>query len=356
MRLEGLFQAGIFSEEEIEDKLRRFRKFFFGKENKFSRILNVPLPEDAIEKIQFVDFFRYFDTPVHQIEEYLALKGWVRPSDTGFCSSNCIINDVGIYVYLKDLGYHFYAPPLSWDVRLEQLSRESGLEEISSRLDFSTVDRILKEIGYYERAVIKEAVVIDKEEKGGDRHLCAYIVPAAGISLSLTELREHLSRELPDYMVPSSFIQVEKIPLTTIGKVDTKALLESGGTPLAIESVYVEPRDDEEKILADLCKEIFNLNKIGINDNFFALGANPYNIIQLSTKLKEIFKKDIPVLMLFEYPTIASFLDSVDLKAPGEISGAEDAREDEEWAAARKKGQDKFRKLRDKRSKGEAGD
>jgi amino acid adenylation domain-containing protein len=353
MRLDGLFQAGIFDENEIEEKLLSFRKVFHSKENKFSRLLNLELDETAVERIQFVDFFRYFSTPVHKIKQYLSEKAWVQPKDTGFCSSNCIINDVGIYMYLKELGYHFYAAPLSWDIRLGQLSREEGMKEMGFEGDLQNVGHILEEIGYYNVFSVKDAVVADKEDGNGNKLLSAYIVPENDVSLSESELREYLYRELPDYMIPSYFIQVDEIPLAASGKADKKALLETQGARLQISAAYVEPQDEKEKIMARLCMDVFKLDKIGINDNFFSRGATSFSIIQLNNKLQGVFEKDIPVLTMFEYPTIASFLEYMDLDTPGprdSQDAKEDAKEEEDWARSRKKGQNKFKNLRNKRT------
>jgi hypothetical protein len=350
MRLEGLFQAGIFNEHEIEEKLLSFRKMFHSKDNRFFQLSQVDLEEKALEDIQFVDFFRYFDTPVHEIREYLSEKGWVQPQDTGFCSSNCLINDVGIYMYLKEEGYHFYAAPLSWDIRLGQLSRDAGLMDMVFEGDLQSVGNILEEIGYYTAITVKDAVVIDKEDENGNKYLCAYIVPETEISLSEPELREYLAQELPDYMIPSYFIQVNEMPLTASGKIDKKALLKTEGISLQTSAAYVEPQDEKERLIANLCKDVFKLERIGVYDNFFNLGATSFSIIQLNNKLQDVFKKDIPVLTLFEYPTITSFLEYMELENqyPGD-SG--DSREEEEWVESRKEGQNKFRKLRNKRSK-----
>ena len=148
-------------------------------------------------------------------------------------------------------------------------------------------------------------------------------------------------------MIPAYFIQVKEIPLTAIGKIDKKALLEIEPTPLYKSVTYVEPRDEKEKLIANLCKEVFKLEKIGVYDNFFNLGATSFNIIILNNKLKAEFKKDIPVLAMFEYPTIASFLEylEADIQKPGPA----DAGEEKDWVESRKQGQNKFRKLRNKR-------
>jgi amino acid adenylation domain-containing protein len=349
MRLEGLFRAGIFNEQEIDEKLLSFRKMFHSKDNMFFRLSHVDLEENALENIQFVDFFRYFNTPVHQIREYLSGKGWVPPRDTGFCSSNCLINDVGIYMFLKEEGYHFYAAPLSWDIRLGQVTREVGLDEMVFEGDIQQMSHILEEIGYYTAANVKDVVVLNKEDENGNNFLYAYIVPETEISSVETQLREYLSFELPDYMIPSYFIRVNEIPLTASGKIDKKALLEIEPASLQMRVTYVEPRDEKEKLIANLCKEVFKLAKIGVYDNFFNLGATSFSIIQLNNKLQELFKKDIPVLTMFEYPTIASFLEYMEL----EIPGPGDSWEEEEWVESRKQGQNKFKQLRKKRMKQE---
>ena len=94
---------------------------------------------------------------------------------------------------------------------------------------------------------IKEAVVIDREDKDGNKYLCAYVV--SNKEMTVIELREHLSKELPDYMVPAYFMQLEKIPLTPNGKIDRKALPEpDGDINTGVE--YVAPRNEiEEKIV-----------------------------------------------------------------------------------------------------------
>jgi acyl carrier protein len=302
MRLEALFQRGIFDEKEIRENLQLFRKTFHSKSNKFSRILDMELAEGIVEHIHFVDFFRYFAVPVSEIKTYLSEKGWVQPGDTGFCSSNCTINDVGIYLYFKEKGYHFYANQLSWDCRLGSITREQGLKEIGFQGNLQQVDNILNRIGYY-HSPIKDALVMDKENEEGDKYLQAYIV--SGEELTVQELREYLAKELPDYMVPSSFVLVEKVPLTSHGKVDRKAL-EVLGKRLALGTDYVPPRNEVESKVVETWKEVLQRDKIGIHDNYFDLGGTSFEIIRINAKLKEIFQMDIPVVSMFRYTTVRS--------------------------------------------------
>lgn len=116
---------------------------------------------------------------------------------------------------------------------------------------------------------ISEAVVIDREDKKGHKYLCAYIVARA--KTNANELREYLSDHLPDYMLPSYFIQINKMPLTPNGKIDRKALPEPAGDVIAA-SGYEAPRNETEEKLAAVWQEVLDRDKIGINDNFLKSG------------------------------------------------------------------------------------
>jgi tyrocidine synthetase-3 len=197
---------------------------------------------------------------------------------------------------------------------------------------------------------INEAIVIAAKDEERDQHyLCAYIV--ADSELNVSQLREYLSRQLPDSMIPSFFVQVDKIPLTTNGKVDKKALMELKGKRLKTDLIFVEPEEENEKLMAELCKEVFNVDKIGINDNFFDLGANSFTIIQLSSKVQEVFQRDISVLKLFEFPTIASFLRYLALEHQGANINIETSAEDD-GEESRERGKRTFQQIRNKRTEG----
>jgi amino acid adenylation domain-containing protein len=118
---------------------------------------------------------------------------------------------------------------------------------------------------------IKEALVVAKDEENGVRYLCAYIV--SNKEFEVSELREYLSLELPDYMIPSYFVRLEKIPLTIHGKIDRRSLPEPG---FRGSGIYVGPEDEVEEKLAELWSEVLGMEKglIGINSNFFELGGH----------------------------------------------------------------------------------
>ncbi|MDQ1350832.1 MAG: hypothetical protein QG657_1134, partial [Acidobacteriota bacterium] len=193
------------------------------------------------------------------------------------------------------------------DGNLECLGRMDQQVKIRGfRIEIGEIeDRLLK----HER--VKAAVVIATDSNIA--HLCAYIVfknKESGVSEKApdaAELREYLSRRLPDYMIPAHFFLLEKIPLTPGGKVDRKSL-HSTNTLLGTEVEYVSPKSDIERTIADIWKELLGLEKVGIHDNFFDLGGNSLSIIRLNSRLKQALpdKKDISVVTLFNYPTVSS--------------------------------------------------
>jgi len=163
---------------------------------------------------------------------------------------------------------------------------------------------------------IKEAVVIHHTTADDNTYLCAYFVPASpgtpsSPSLNIPDIRDYLSGQLPDYMIPSFFVPMEKIPLTPNGKLDRKALPGPGTTALQPVIDYVPPRTGMEKLIAGIWQEVLKLEKVGIHDKFFNIGGNSINVIQMNTKLNRVLRvlgtgKPIPVLAMFRFTTISA--------------------------------------------------
>ncbi|MCK4761145.1 MAG: amino acid adenylation domain-containing protein [Candidatus Aminicenantes bacterium] len=221
-------------------------------------------------------------------------------------------------VYRSDKSYKTYkagegaAPPPITLYRTGDLARwlPGGEIDFLGRLDYQVKIRgfriELEEIedalqSYREKKIIKEAVVVDRADSDGVKYLIAYMVAAEEITVS--ELRRYLTGKLPDYMIPAHFAQVEKIPLTPNGKIDRRAL-DKYGTKLAGGAIYEEPRNALEEKIAAVWKEILNVEKVGIHDNYFELGGNSLNIIKINRELQEVFQKDIPVVAMFRYTTV----------------------------------------------------
>jgi len=149
--------------------------------------------------------------------------------------------------------------------------------------------------------VVKETVVLTREDSPGDKYICAYIVSSSQFEIPV--IREFLSKVLPDYMIPSYFVRLEKIPLTPNGKVDRKVL--PGPEKTAGES-YIAPRNDIEKKLAGLWAEVLNVEKevISITGNFFELGGHSLKAAILISKIYRYLEVKLPLALLFKNPTI----------------------------------------------------
>ena len=178
---------------------------------------------------------------------------------------------------------------------------------------------------------IAQAVVMAREDEPGDKKLVAYIVPqrddlsslskegeltsSAGELFSilkgdtlpaLTEdLRNHLIRSLPDYMIPAFFVYVDQIPLTLNGKIDRKALPTPDLTLRQVEDEYTAPQTTIEHDLCRIWSEILKIEKVGIHDNFFKLGGHSLLATQVISRIRHTYNVDIPLRALFEHPTIA---------------------------------------------------
>ncbi|MGD2087714.1 MAG: AMP-binding protein [Candidatus Aminicenantes bacterium] len=148
---------------------------------------------------------------------------------------------------------------------------------------------------------IKKAVVVLKENRSGEKYICAYFVSDRDISLP--EIREFLSRDLPEYMIPSQFFRLEDIPLTPNGKVDRKSL-DRYARKLERGVEFVPPENEEEQIVTDIWKQILQVDKVGVNDNFFDLGGNSLKIIEVTSRINEAFKTNIPVVKMFGFSTV----------------------------------------------------
>lgn len=182
------------------------------------------------------------------------------------------------------------------DGKLECLGRIDNQVKIRGyRIELGEVENQL-----LKHEAVKEAAVVDKVDKYGNKYLCAYIVNTR--ELSVAELREHMLQALPEYMVPSHFINMEKLPQTPNGKIDRKALpepSESRDTGVT----YEAPRNELEEKLVDIWQRILNIERVGINDSFFELGGHSLLAIKLEVEMeKNNFK--FTTADIFKYRTI----------------------------------------------------
>lgn len=166
---------------------------------------------------------------------------------------------------------------------------------------------------------IKEAVVIPMEDAGMDIYLCAYIVPSGPHSpdtagaVNIPGLRESLSQRLPDYMIPSFFVQLKEIPLTHNGKIDKRAL---PAPEVTVTEEHIAPRNEMEEKLAEIWSGVLEIEKetIGIDLNFFEVGGHSLRATILETRIHKELNARVPLITIFEKPTIrglAEYLNGV---------------------------------------------
>nr|NIM12671.1 amino acid adenylation domain-containing protein [Candidatus Aminicenantes bacterium]NIM79384.1 amino acid adenylation domain-containing protein [Candidatus Aminicenantes bacterium]NIN18661.1 amino acid adenylation domain-containing protein [Candidatus Aminicenantes bacterium]NIN42550.1 amino acid adenylation domain-containing protein [Candidatus Aminicenantes bacterium]NIN85316.1 amino acid adenylation domain-containing protein [Candidatus Aminicenantes bacterium] len=152
---------------------------------------------------------------------------------------------------------------------------------------------------------IKEALVVEAERKSGQNYLAAYVVCTVSTSLDAAEVKNQLARQLPDYMIPPYIMEVEAIPLTPSGKVDQKKLPRPDART---EQPYAAPGSHKEKTVAQIWKEVLEVNRVGLDDNFFDLGGTSLDIFNVNTRMNETFSKQIPIVAMFQHSTIRSLV------------------------------------------------
>jgi amino acid adenylation domain-containing protein/thioester reductase-like protein/non-ribosomal peptide synthase protein (TIGR01720 family) len=166
------------------------------------------------------------------------------------------------------------------------------------RIELGEIEAILRQ-----QDAVKEAVVLLQDDRPGNKHLVAYIVPASEQTTG-DDLRRVLRSQLPEYMIPAAFVLLKSLPLTPNGKVDRQALPSSEHTRTEVAQTYVAPRTQIEQQLADLWTQILGVQPIGIYDNFFELGGDSILSMQLIAKANQAGLHLTPK-QLFEYQTIA---------------------------------------------------
>ena len=169
--------------------------------------------------------------------------------------------------------------------------------------------------------LVRQAVVVAREDVVGDQRLVAYIVAQLDTNPSHTELRSFLKQHLPEYMLPSAFVLMDTLPLTSNGKVNRQALPAPEQTCPDLEETFVAPRTPAEEILAEIWANILGLEKVGIHDNFFERGGHSLLIIQLFARLRTV-QVDLPFQTLFDAPTVATFAQRLETARQASSSGS----------------------------------
>lgn len=303
-----VFAGQTFDPAAIDAAIDAARRAYHRRDDAVSRSLDVDLfRDDAVfQDVRFVDFYRYCDVDLDEIYGFLSERvPWIRPSDTGR-STNCRINDVGIYIHKKQRGFHNYALPYSWDVRLGHKTRDAALDELNDAIDEDEVKRMLREIGYEEPAASQALLV-------------AYYTGDLGAEA----LREHLAARLPEYMLPAHLMRLDAMPLTPNGKIDRQALPDPRGERRAA-APFVAPHTPTEVRVAAIWSDVLHLDRIGAHDDFFSLGGTSLPALQVISRINRTFQLDLPMSTFFEHPTVAALSAAIEATLIAELEGLSD--------------------------------
>ncbi|GAB3390083.1 non-ribosomal peptide synthetase [Lysobacter fragariae] len=170
------------------------------------------------------------------------------------------------------------------------------------RIELGEIESVLRE-----HIHVGEAVVLCREDRPGDKRLVAYVTARDAVTTPCSALLRAFIRErLPDYMVPSACVVLDRLPMTPNGKVDRRALPAPEAESVEADR-YVGPRSPEEETLAALWAQVLGVPRVGIHDSFFDLGGHSLLATQLITRVQKAFGGDVALRLLFEAPSVAAF-------------------------------------------------
>ena len=175
------------------------------------------------------------------------------------------------------------------------------------------------ELGEIEAAIalypnVQQTVVIAKEDNSGDKRLVAYIVPHPEQTVTTEEIRGFLQEKLPHYMIPSTFIFIEALPLTTNGKIDHRALPAPEQARSEPEETFVAPRNQLELQLATIWQDVLGIQNIGIHDNFFDLGGQSLLAVRLFAAIHKSFNQKLTLSTILQASTIEQLAKAISQK------------------------------------------
>jgi amino acid adenylation domain-containing protein len=175
------------------------------------------------------------------------------------------------------------------------------------RIELGEIESVLRQ-----HNSISDAIVMAREDVPGDKRLVGYVVGKSDQKLKISELHNHLLAKLPDYMAPSAFVVLDRMPLLSNGKVDRNALPAPEYSRQVLAEEYVAPRDEVEQSLALIFAEVLGLDTIGVHDNFFLLGGHSLSATQVIIRLREKLHADVPLRRIFEEPTVSGLAAAVE--------------------------------------------
>ena len=196
-----------------------------------------------------------------------------------------------------DLGYYLPDGNITFLGRIDNQVKIRG-----TRIELGEIETLL---GQHDD--VKEAAVVVREEALGDKRLIAYVVPKVSTPNLTVTLRHYLKDRLPEYMIPAEIMTLESFPLNRSGKLDRKALAQqrSDAKDQAAErSDESEEKTPAEEMLAGIWSQVLSRERVGAGDNFFELGGHSLLATQVMSRVREVFKAELPLRSIFEAPTL----------------------------------------------------
>ena len=162
---------------------------------------------------------------------------------------------------------------------------------------------------------VQSAVVVARESAAGHKYLAAYVIQRAQLATSTGEFQRFLKEKLPDYMVPTVFVKLPAFPLTPNGKIDRQSL-PAPERDSTIHHAYVSPRTETERKMAEIWQTVFQLPRVGMDDNFFDLGGHSLLAVRLIAEINRVLNVSLDTLILFEHPTIETLVVALQGRKP----------------------------------------
>lgn len=186
------------------------------------------------------------------------------------------------------------------DGSIEFIGRKDNQVKVRGyRIELGEIEHVLTQI-----KTIESTIVLAKETQTGEKELVAYFTSET--EFTSEELRDQLSKKLPNYMLPAYYVQLEEFPLTATGKIDRKNLPNPKNLKLSSGSEYVAPRNEMEEKLVKIWQEVLQLEKVGVKEDFFLLGASSLKSIRLVNMYNKVFGVKVTLKDIFSHSDIAS--------------------------------------------------
>ncbi len=307
------FGADRFDPDAIDRAVLEARRSYHRIDDGVNRLLDTTVfdSDDIFDRIAYVDFYRYVDVELSEMLDFLERSApWVRPADTGR-STNCLVNAAGIHTHVTEQGYHNYAVPYAWDVRLGHKTRQEAIDELDDDLDMVAVGDMLGDIGYVPSP--REVLT------------AWYELADDATEPKPAELRSFLADRLPAFAIPSGFVAVDRIPMTTNGKLDVAALpgptrVHRSGPTLAVSS-----ETELEATIVAAYERVLQIEPVGVVDDFFDLGGDSLAALTLAVAVSDVLGFTVREELVFVNTTPRTLAEAIE--ALGDVPPAVGATE-----------------------------